>query len=144
MGLPCVQPYKRLSNKDIITTVLQNLTVVSNLDDQPVNKNKQNTAFPPNFVHSIDSTHMMYTALRWRENGITFAAVHDSYWCHPKNVELMAKLLRDQFVNLHSEPLLENLKENFSQRYPHNEFPEVPKRGSFDLNEIKDSSYFFA
>lgn len=56
----------------------------------------------------------------------------------------MAKLLRDQFVNLHSEPLLENLKENFSQRYPHNEFPEVPKRGSFDLNEIKDSAYFFA
>jgi DNA-directed RNA polymerase len=80
LGLPCVQPYKRLTNKDIIATVLQNLTIVSNLDEQPVNKNKQNTAFPPNFVHSIDSTHMMYTAMRCRERGITFAAVHDSYW----------------------------------------------------------------
>lgn len=64
LGLPCVQPYKRLTNKDIIATVLQNLTIVSNLDEQPVNKNKQNTAFPPNYVHSIDSTHMMYTALK--------------------------------------------------------------------------------
>ena len=80
LGLPCVQPYKRLSNKDIIATVLQNLTVIHSLDDQPVNKNKQNTAFPPNFVHSIDSTHMMYTALKCREMGVTFAAVHDSYW----------------------------------------------------------------
>ena len=64
LGLPCVQPYKRLTNKDIIATVLQNLTIVSSLDEQPVNKNKQNTAFPPNYVHSIDSTHMMYTALK--------------------------------------------------------------------------------
>ena len=80
LGLPCVQPYKRLSNKDIIATVLQNLTVISNLDEQPVNKNKQNSAFPPNFVHSIDATHMMYTALQCRERNITFAAVHDSYW----------------------------------------------------------------
>lgn len=55
VGLPCVQPYKRLTNKDIIATVLQNLTVVSNLDDQPVNKNKQNTAFPPNFVSIIQN-----------------------------------------------------------------------------------------
>jgi len=28
----------------------------------PVNKNKQKSAFPPNYVHSLDSTHMMYTA----------------------------------------------------------------------------------
>jgi DNA-directed RNA polymerase len=64
LGLSCVQPYKRLTNSNIIATVLQNLTVISSLDDQPVNKNKQNTAFPPNFVHSIDATHMMYTALK--------------------------------------------------------------------------------
>jgi len=83
LGLPCVQPYKRLTNRNIIVTVLQNLTVINSLDDQPVNKSKQNTAFPPNFVHSIDATHMMYTAMKCRQKGVTFAAVHDSYWCHP-------------------------------------------------------------
>lgn len=40
LGLPCVQPYKNYSNKNIVTTILQNLTVVSKLDDQPVNKQK--------------------------------------------------------------------------------------------------------
>lgn len=133
-----------MTNKDIIATVLQNLTVVSNLDDQPVNKNKQNTAFPPNYVHSIDATHMMYTAIKCREYGIPFAAVHDSYWCHPCNVDTMGRILREEFVKLHSEPLLENLQVNFSERYPHSKFPEVPERGSFNLEQVKDSPYFFA
>ena len=56
----------------------------------------------------------------------------------------MADLLREQFVNLHSEPLLENLRSNFVERYPHNEFPEVPERGKFDLENVKQSQYFFA
>lgn len=29
----------------------------------PVNSQKQASAFPPNFVHSLDATHMMLTAL---------------------------------------------------------------------------------
>ena len=63
LGLPCVQPYKSFSKTNIIHTIIQSLSVIQNLDDQPVNKSKQNSAFPPNFVHSLDSTHMMYTAL---------------------------------------------------------------------------------
>jgi DNA-directed RNA polymerase len=59
-------------------------------------------------------------------------------------VEEMSRILRNQFVNLHSEPLLENLRDNFAQRYPHNKFPEIPKRGDFDLEEVKKSPYFFA
>ena len=109
-----------------------------------MNKNKQNTAFPPNYVHSIDATHMMYTAMACKDINIAFAAVHDSYWCHSKNVDQMAKILREQFVRLHSEPLLENLRSNFTERYPHNNFPEVPVRGKFDLEEVKESKYFFA
>ena len=28
----------------------------------PVNVGKQTSAFPPNYVHSLDSSHMMYTS----------------------------------------------------------------------------------
>jgi DNA-directed RNA polymerase len=28
----------------------------------PVNVQRQTSAFPPNYVHSLDSSHMMYTA----------------------------------------------------------------------------------
>jgi len=63
LGLPCTQPYKTLTNKQIIKTILQNITTYENMDEQPVNKSKNSSAFPPNFVHSIDSTHMMLTAI---------------------------------------------------------------------------------
>jgi DNA-directed RNA polymerase len=56
----------------------------------------------------------------------------------------MNKTLREQFVNLHGSPVLENLYENFTSRYPNEKFPEIPKRGTFDLNEVKTSTYFFS
>lgn len=34
---------------------------------------KQRTAFPPNYVHSLDGTHMMMTAVACRDAGLQFA-----------------------------------------------------------------------
>jgi len=56
---------------------------------------------------------MMLTALKCKDANIIFAAVHDSYWTHPSDINNMNKILRDQFVELHSSPLISNLNENF-------------------------------
>ena len=76
--------------------------------------------------------------------GITFAAVHDSYWTHPGDIDTMNDLLREEFVNLHSMPLLENLRDSLVRRFPGVEFPAVPEKGTLDLNEVKKSLYFFS
>ena len=110
-----------------IETILQKVSIAENLDSQPVNQSKNSSAFPPNFVHSIDSTHMMLTAMECADKNITFAAVHDSYWTHASDVRLMNKILRKKFVDLHGSPLIEDLNENFESRYPHENFPAVPK-----------------
>lgn len=34
---------------------------------------RQKSAFPPNFVHSLDGSHMMMTAVACREAGLNFA-----------------------------------------------------------------------
>ncbi len=86
----------------------------------------------------------MYTSLECERRNITFAAVHDSFWCHASNISSMNQILRQQFVNLHSSPLLENLFANFTMRYPKEKFPEIPKRGQFDLQEVGKSTYFFS
>jgi DNA-directed RNA polymerase len=70
--------------------------------------------------------------------------VHDSYWTHPCDVTAMSSILRDQFVDLHSSPLIFNLNENFSSRYPHENFPQIPKQGTFNLDNVKKSTYFFS
>jgi DNA-directed RNA polymerase, mitochondrial len=56
----------------------------------------------------------------------------------------MNNILRQQFINLHGSPLLENLYANFLARYPKEKFPEIPKRGSFELEEVQKSTYFFS
>lgn len=102
----------------MVQTILQSITVAESLDEQPVNKHKQNSAFPPNYVHSIDSTHMMKTAMLCRAENITFAGVHDSYWTHAADIDRMNQILRDQFVQLHGSALLPTLLDNFVKRYP--------------------------
>lgn len=41
---------------------------------------RQRTAFPPNFVHSLDGSHMMMTAVACRKEGLNFAGspIHPS------------------------------------------------------------------
>lgn len=34
---------------------------------------RQRTAFPPNFVHSLDGSHMMMTAIACKKEGLNFA-----------------------------------------------------------------------
>lgn len=78
-----------------------------------------------------------------REKGLTFASVHDSFWTHAGDVESMSQVLRESFVRLHSEPILLRLYEHFRKMHPTIDFPEVPVRGSLDLNEVMNSKYFF-
>lgn len=54
---------------------------------------KQKNAFPPNFIHSLDSSHMMLTSLHCERVGITYVSVHDCFWTHPSSVEIMGKVI---------------------------------------------------
>lgn len=58
---------------------------------------KQKNAFPPNFIHSLDSSHMMLTSLHCERAGITYVSVHDCFWTHPSTVEIMGKVIITHF-----------------------------------------------
>ena len=109
----------------------------------PVNVMKQKSAFPPNFVHSLDATHMLMTTLKMQNAKLTFAAVHDSYWSLAADVPKMNTLLRECFVELYSKQVLEYLRESLVLRYPDIEFPPIPERGTLDISSVKRSAYFF-
>ena len=140
IGLPIVQHYRRPSSKRVQTIVQQ----VSLADEsQPISLARQKSAFPPNFVHSLDSSHMFFTALRMDQEGLTFGSVHDSYWTHAADLPRMGRLLREEFVRLHSQPLLFDLYHHFRLVHPNINFPPVPARGQFDLKKVLESPYFF-
>lgn len=142
IGIPAVQPYRQRRSRNIITA-LQSVTVANESDDLPVNKSRQVTAFSPNYVHSLDSSHMILTALEMDRRGLCFSAVHDSFWTHACDVDELNSSLRDCFVKLYSQPLLSDLKKSWELRYPEIEFPELPELGDLDLNEVKTATYFF-
>ncbi|CUM66121.1 uncharacterized protein PRCAT00003777001 [Priceomyces carsonii] len=116
LGLPCVQPY-RVSKKQIISTNLQDIVISDPFGASQVDARKQQAAFPPNFVHSLDATHMLMTAKACGEKGIAFASVHDSYWTHASNVDSMNQIIREEFVRLHKDNLIVKIRDEFEKRY---------------------------
>ena len=142
IGVPVVQPYRR-SKPHTIVTLLQTVVLVDESDDLPIHKQRQATAFPPNYVHSLDSSHMLLTALEMDRRGLCFSAVHDSFWTHPCDVDEMNEALRDSFVELYENPLLEKMKESWEMRYPSVKFPDLPKRGVLNLGDVRSARYFF-
>ena len=62
LGLPIVQPYRKTKRRQVATT-LQTVYISDPNTPTAVNSLKQASAFPPNFIHSLDATHMMLTAL---------------------------------------------------------------------------------
>ncbi|XP_066889382.1 DNA-directed RNA polymerase, mitochondrial isoform X14 [Kogia breviceps] len=158
LGIPIVQPYHR-DSKVMIKGGLQSLTVSSSVDtSQKPNTLKQKNGFPPNFIHSLDSSHMILTALHCYRKGLTFVSVHDCFWTHAADVAVMNQVCREQFVRLHSQPILHNLSRFLIKRFcsdPRTSksvwvsrlmdtLLSVPKAGTFNLEQVKRSTYFFS
>lgn len=158
LGIPIIQPYHR-DSKVTIKGGLQNLSFNSSVDtSQKPNTLKQKNGFPPNFIHSLDSSHMMLTALHCYRKGLTFVSVHDCFWTHAADVAVMNQVCREQFVQLHSQPILHDLSRFLRNRFCSDPraskniwasrlmdtLLSVPKPGTFDLEQVKHSTYFFS
>ncbi|XP_029286255.1 DNA-directed RNA polymerase, mitochondrial [Cottoperca gobio] len=162
LGLPVIQPYHRTRIK-VLKNTLQHIHLqISHDIKQRPDTVKQKNAFPPNFIHSLDSTHMMLTALRCYSAGLAFVSVHDCFWTHALTVDTMNKVCREQFVALHGQPILQELSDSLLKKYcsgtpteakkkKHQEFmklmrllAKVPETGDFDLQRVKESTYFFS
>ncbi|XP_055285988.1 DNA-directed RNA polymerase, mitochondrial isoform X2 [Moschus berezovskii] len=158
LGVPIIQPYHR-DSKVMIKGGLQSLTFSSSVDtNQKPNTLKQKNGFPPNFIHSLDSTHMMLTALHCYRKGLTFVSVHDCFWTHAADVAVMNQVCREQFVRLHSQPILHDLSKFLIKRFCSDSrtsrsmwvsrlkdtLLSVPPTGTFDLEQVKRSTFFFS
>ena len=116
IGLPVCQPYRKVDLK-AIQTIMNKIYLTNPNTIGPVNGRKQATAFPPNFIHSLDASHMLKSAIACNNAGLTFASVHDSFWTHPCDVDVMNVVLREAFIRMHQEDLIAKLRDEFLERY---------------------------
>ena len=104
---------------------------------------------------------------------MTFAAVHDSYWTHARDLDRMNTILRDEFIALHESTDLKSFHEQLQDHYccklgngPSCEGydtdgpckhadgcmrvrwekleDEPPTPGELDISVVRDSTYFFS
>lgn len=117
-------------------------------DTGKMNKTKQANGISPNFVHSMDASHLMLTINKCLDEGITdFALVHDSYATHACNTDKLAEILREAFIEQYSQDVLAKFRAELMSQLPPdlaNNIPPLPPKGNLDLALIKESKYFFA
>jgi DNA-directed RNA polymerase, mitochondrial len=105
---------------------------------------KQADGIVAHLVHSFDAAHMMLTVNRLYSLGIRhFAMVHDSFGVHAADVDLLHRVLREEFVRIYSEPVLVNFLRG--QLLDSGTFlPALPAQGNLDIQQVLESTYFFA
>jgi DNA-directed RNA polymerase len=145
-GVPCRQPYRKQALTSI-RTPMQKITLSNeiNYDNAPISAAKQRMGFPPNFIHSLDASHMILTALECKKAGISFASVHDSFWTHAADVDTMNHAIRQEFHKMYDKPILKRLRDSlvFSLGVDGNKIPPLPQQGDLNLKCVLDSPYFF-
>ena len=117
LKMPVVQPYRTADSIRIFKTAFAKIGLDKTTSLDSISRRKQLQAFPPNFIHSLDATHMFLTAIKSEEIGLSFASVHDSYWTHACDIDTMNRILREAFIRLHSDDVIGRLAAEFAVRY---------------------------
>ena len=152
LGFPVLQPYFNKESEKIVNVRCGTSTIHfhQSVDFLP-HYGKHITAFPPNYIHSMDASHLLLSALKFKERGLeTFGSVHDSYWGHACDMDALNISLRESFIELYKENRLESLYLDLSCAYAKPlkvagiSIPLPPSRGDFNIEEVLDAPYFFA
>ena len=147
-GFVALQLYPKLTTRRVRLTLGTGnhwLTIATGYTDE-LDKRRQANGISPNWVHSMDASHLRMTVNAcWKQGVSAFSMIHDSYGCHAADAPTMARVLREEFVRIYEKPVMETFKEELElQLPPGTELPELPPYGSLDLSEVLESRYFFA
>ncbi|KAI9683599.1 MAG: DNA-directed RNA polymerase [Trizodia sp. TS-e1964] len=137
LKLPVVQPYRDTKSR-LVHTNVQQLRIQEPYFTDPVNRRKQIQGFPPNFIHSLDASHMVLSAIKSDQAGLTFAAVHDSFWTHASDIDKMNEALRDAFIELHSQDIIGRLATELTIRYKGSVYEARIRQSSAISRKIAD------
>jgi DNA-directed RNA polymerase, mitochondrial len=142
-----VQQAYRVPNAKLIDTTFnrQRVQVKCMVGVGKIDSRRQASGISPNWVHSLDASHLMKTIGRCKREGISsFSMIHDSYGTHAGNAWAMAEYLRDEFVQMYSNvDVLSVFKEQLEHQVGE-ALPDLPAKGDLDLDLVRESAFFFA
>ena len=104
------------------------------------------TSAAPNFIHSLDASHLISAVVKCFEEGIAdMLVIHDSFACHAGSVDKMGEILLSTFVDMYTEnDVLQDLLDSNEDAFLMDLDMEVPATFDFNLNEVLNSEYAFS
>lgn len=126
------------------------LTVSLAKPSEGLDVRRQRQGIAPNFVHSMDASHLMLTIIKCHDEYEinSFAVIHDSYATHACDAGKLFRAVRDVFVDTYkNNDVLQNLHDQIKNMLSSklvDELPDIPSKGSLDLDQVRQSLYAFA
>lgn len=148
-GFPVLHSYKQTKDTQL-NVVIGSYRIRSHIrvEEEKLDVARIKLAVSPNWVHSLDSSHCHSTVAACVSKGVTaFAMVHDSYGTHACDMDVMAEVLRKEFIKMYSGNLMADLLQQVKLQVRQEvaeKLPAPPPQGQFDLSAIANSGYFFA
>ena len=138
------EPYRITTtfNGSIFTPTLRRQT-------DSLNPTRMKNSISPNVIHSLDSSMLVDTVVRGStmdEPIRDWVTIHDSFGVHVADRPTLLAPdgpLKSAFVEQYAGDFLAELAETWSDQLGC-EIPQPPARGSFNLDEVRHSDYFFS
>lgn len=154
-GFPVWQEYRVQDSRRIDLILLGDVRLQTTIQTdtkgtKKIDAKKQESGISPNFVHSLDGSHLRKTVTHAHDAyGITyFALIHDSFGTIPAHAGNLFKAVRETFVGTYEHhDVLADFREQFIDQLHETQMekmPPLPKRGSLDIREIIKSQFAFA
>lgn len=149
LGFPVCQNYRKFKMRTVKTRIFGkalDLSIREDLEDMDIIR--AGNAISPNVTHSLDSSHLLKLVAQAVSEGLTsFALIHDSFGTHAADTDVFFRVIREAFMRLYENDVLNNLREEFMAQLPpdiRGEVAPVPCSGNLDVGSILNSLYAFA
>lgn len=112
---------------------------------------KMKSGIAPDIVHSLDASLIMKVSERCKRDGIPYLTmIHDSLGSHCCFSGRFNKIIREEFINIFEEDILDKMYKEFVEQLPDTAKQMIAsptsfgiKRGNFDLKEMLQSEFCF-
>jgi DNA-directed RNA polymerase len=145
VDFPVYQHYSNYEDVRVRTDLFGSVRLTVRGKEKGVQRRRARNGVAPNYVHSLDSSHMVLVINEAEARGInSLAMIHDDFGTHACDVPELFDLIRVTFVRMYGQKdwllawkrEMERLDESIKLEDP-------PPAGDLDVMEVLDSKFFF-
>lgn len=144
-GFIVEQALYKMNKKVVYTQLLGKTEFIVHEETDEIDANRMKSSAAPNFVHSMDASHLILAVNAFKENGMdSIAVIHDSFGTHAGKTDKLRSCLQQSFVELYMDDWLASFKSDAEGIIKEEIEEEVPVIGTLDLLDILSADYAFA